>query len=247
MNRIGFLLLLTVLISCDKNEVIDTSKNTANDPIADITWLGNSFYTTNYDQSHHAGPQIVLYRFSSDGQRIEDVFDLGLNGQGYLAITNDGTHLYLQSDIFNSIIKCSPAGEIYDQKWLIGDRDAKACGICYAHDQDSLCILLRNKKEEKPYKLLLVDKNNPANWHLKASASLNMLNEETGAYAIDLKNQELFILGQDTTDTDVLIRTTLALDVLDITGLGTDSTTGLCVKGDELYVGLPNKTIIMIE
>ena len=109
---------ILLAVACQDDLTINTDKNTLNDEIADITFLGNSFYTTNNDNSMHAGPQIDLFRFSEDASFIEDAFDLEMNGQGYLAITDDGANLYLQSHWDTYILKISPIGQKYYMHWM---------------------------------------------------------------------------------------------------------------------------------
>ncbi len=109
---------ILLAVGCRNSLDIDTYKNTVNDEFADITFLGNSFYTTNNDNSMNAGSQIDLFRFSEDESFIEDAFDLEMNGQGYLAITNDGTNLYLQSHNDTYILKVSPVGERFYMHWM---------------------------------------------------------------------------------------------------------------------------------
>ena len=94
------LLITLFILSCEDSPVIDTNKNTYYDDIADITYLNGYFFSTNYDLSTNAGSQIDLLTFEMNSDSvyyIADNFDLGMNGQSYLAITNDGTDLYLQS------------------------------------------------------------------------------------------------------------------------------------------------------
>lgn len=166
-----------------------------------------------------------------------------MNGQGYFAITNDGQNLYLQSRNFNSVVKCSPVGENFYNRWFIGPPQWQGCGIGYVSAVDSLCVLTRDQDDLNHYELLYVDKNNPTNWQLKAEAEIYLLSKTMGAYAIDVKENNLYILGQDTTDTDVLIKTNLSLDSLAFNNLATDSTTGICFKGNELYLAYLNRDI----
>jgi len=107
-------LFCLILLSCEESRNINTRKNTFYDNISDITYLSEYFYTTNYDLSGNAGSQIDLLKFliSNDSTVIlEDRYDLGMNGQGYFAITNDGENLFLQSRSTGSVLKLSPVGE----------------------------------------------------------------------------------------------------------------------------------------
>ena len=114
----NYLIIILFSVACKDNLSIDTYKNTLSDEIGDITLLDNYFYTTNIDLSGNAGSQIDLFRFSENISYIEDSFDLEMNGQGYLAITNDGSNLYLQSHWDTYILKVSPIGEEYYMHWL---------------------------------------------------------------------------------------------------------------------------------
>lgn len=178
MRRFIFSLFI-IFISCQSDKIVNTSCDTAYDPFSDITYLHNNFYSTNYDNSMNAGPQIFLYKISNDGKYLDDIFNLNMNGQGYLAITNDGNNLYLQSRDFNSIIKCTTVGEIFYNVWDITNSPMQGCGICYITNVDSLCVLTRDYHELNHYSLLFVDKNNPLVWKVKASAELNVFSKNT--------------------------------------------------------------------
>jgi hypothetical protein len=237
------LCLSIIFLSCKDDTVLDTSSSAQYDPFADVTFLNNGFYTTNYNTSMKAGPQIFLYRISDNGRVLENKFDLSMNGQGFLAITSDSVNLYLQSRDFNSVIKCSPVGEVFYNIWFIRPSRWQGCGIGYVHNLDSLCVLTRDLGNLNNYELLFVDKNNPNNWRIKASTSILGLNRSTGAYAIEVRGNDLYILGQDTTDTDVLVKTNFSLDTMEYTSLNTDSTTGFCFMGNDIYFSHLNRKI----
>ena len=80
-----------LILSCQNGLEIDTSKQTATDSIADISYLNGYIYTTNLDNSTNAGPQIDLYKFN-DSLLPVDRYPLDLNGQGYMAICNDSSN-----------------------------------------------------------------------------------------------------------------------------------------------------------
>ena len=113
MKKHQFMVFTTLLIlSCQNGLEVDTTKNTATDPIADITYLNGYFYTTNLDNSANAGPQIDLYKFDVEFNPV-DRFELNMNGQGYLAAANDGMNLYFQPRFTDYILKMTPLGEIF--------------------------------------------------------------------------------------------------------------------------------------
>jgi hypothetical protein len=232
-----------LLLSCDRDKFVNTTVNTVADPFADITYLDDAFYTTNNDSSMHAGPQIFLYRISGDGLYPENKFNLDMNGQGYFAMTNDGQNLYLQSRTFGSVLKCSPVGEIYYNRWFVGPRQWQSCGIGYVPAVDSLCALVRDERALDHYELLYVDKTNPDNWQVKASATIPAFGGTTGAYALKVNGNGLYILGQDTTGMNMFAQTNLRLDSVQLIALNTDSITGFCFKDNSIYYSYLNREI----
>jgi hypothetical protein len=232
-----------LFVSCKEEDTLDMWSSAATDSFADITFLNNAFYATNYNTSMNAGSQIFLYKISADGKVLENKFDLGMNGQGYFAMTNDGKNLYLQSRTYNSILKCSPVGEQLYHNWLIRDSPWQSCGITYDSSTDSLCVLTRNLNTPSHYELLFVDKNNPDNWNVKATTELNRLSASTGVYAVKIFGSDLYFLAQDTTNTDMLVKTNTGLSTFEYTSLNTDSTTGFCFKGADPFFALTNREI----
>ena len=117
IKRLLFLFPILFILSCQNGPDINTSKHTATDPIADITYLNGFFYTTNLDRSGNAGSQIDLYRFDSESLPVNrHPFDL--NGQGYLAAANDGNNIYFQPRFTDHIFKSTPQSEIF---WYASD------------------------------------------------------------------------------------------------------------------------------
>ena len=54
---------------------------------------------------------------SENDNSIIELYVLPLNGQGYLAITNDETNLFLQSNNDSYILKISETGDFYYMIW----------------------------------------------------------------------------------------------------------------------------------
>ena len=163
------LLLIILLLGCD-GSISNINKNTYDDDIADITFLNNSFFTTNYDLSMDGGSQIDLFKFYAeevwvDGSLnvgniyLDDSYDLLMNGQGYLAITNDGNDIYLQSKETKIIYKVSPIGERDFMKIDSISLNWQPCGIAYNYNNDSLVTLYRNLNQLKEYRFRTISKN----------------------------------------------------------------------------------------
>ena len=197
------------MFACEEDDDIDTSKDTYTDDIADITYLGGYFYTTNYDLSGNAGSQIDLFKFSSEAQVIVDAYDLQMNGQGYLAITNDGTDLYLQSRSMGSLIKVSPIGEMVYMKWdSVSTNGWNPSGICYMSDLDSLLLLYRNSQDRSTYRVRVVNKNDPDEASKDLTVTWGFVDTtDYGVYALDYNDSFFYMLGVDTTGTDIFFKT----------------------------------------
>ena len=140
------LLFLFIFLSCEDESSINTYKNTYYDDISDITYLNNSFYTTNYDLSDNAGSQIdlIVLGLNDNGSYLDDKFALELNGQGYFSITNDGTDLYFQSRTTQLIFKASAIGELSYAKYDSLGKHWLPSGITYNVNNDSIISLYRN-------------------------------------------------------------------------------------------------------
>ena len=72
------LILLFIVLCCEDKSNIDTLKHTYHDDISDITYINNSFYTTNYDLSGNAGNQIdlIVLGLNENGSFLDDTFPL---------------------------------------------------------------------------------------------------------------------------------------------------------------------------
>ncbi len=247
MHRAGVLMLTIFgLLACEDELVIDTNKNTYYDDIADITYLNDHFFSTNYDLSGNAGSQIDLLKFTGTSASIylSDNYDLEMNGQGYLAITQDGSDLYLQSRVSGLILKCSPIGE---RAYLRMDDIAgnwQSSGLAYNMDNDSLLVLYRNLQNMQQYRLRSLSRE------LSAEASRDEVFElgfiDTlyhGVYAMEYHDSSFYLLGVDTTNLDILIRMDTYLEIVALDTLSDSTVVGLCFKEDDLYLSFRDKRI----
>jgi len=244
MRQVSIIIGLCLILSaCEDEATISTFKDTYNDDICDITFLGNSFYTTNYDLSGNAGSQIDLFKFTSDGSIVDDAYDLGMNGQGYLAMTNDGRDIYMQSRNYNWVIKISPVGELV---YILSDSlppNWSAGGICYRDDLDSLVLFYRNIDEPLQYRMRTVSTAKPNQASRDLTVEFDALDESVGLYAADYFNSEFYLLGMDSTGTDVLIVTDTDLNVTTISKIPDSTVVGLCHKNDSLYFSYRDRRI----
>jgi len=247
MKYLNYLLLIVLLTvySCDEDSEINTSKETYHDDIADITFVNDHFYTTNFDLSGNAGPQIDLLKFSTDGKNIDDAFDIGMNGQGYLAITNDGTDVYLQSILTSSIIKCSLIGErIYMQWDGLSDSQWQASGLCYKKLDDSLLVLYKNLKNPIEYRAITVSKQNPYNSGSDIKFELGSVDPtDPGIYALDYKDSTFYMLGVNSLHKDILVLTDYNFNVNSTEEIPDSTVTGLCFRENDLYLSYRNRII----
>ena len=225
------IIALLFMFACEDDYYINKNKNTYTDDIADITYLNGSFYTTNYDLSYNAGPQIDLFKFASDGQVIEDAFPLPMNGQGFMAITNDGTDIYLQSRRQRSIIKVSPVGELVYMKWdSVSKNHWNPSGICYMSDLDSLLLLYQKNQDRSTYRVRVVNKNDPD----EASRDFNVEwdfvdTTDYGVYALDYYDSSFYLLGVDTGGTDIFFKTDNLFNIDTMVTIPDSTVVGICV------------------
>ena len=237
MQKIVFTSIL-LLMSCQDNVTSDI-KNTYDDDIADLTYLNGYFFTTNYDLSMDGGSQIDLFKFKitniyedlfGDNIYLEDSYDLSMNGQGYLAITNDGNDLYLQSRETKAIFKVSSVGERDFKKIDTIQTNWQPSGIAYNNDKDSLITLYRNLDDLNEYRMRTISKD------IEHSGSditfnLDMINTSySGVYAIEYYNSKMYFLGVDTSGTDILL--SFQNNIFNIEASIADSTiVGICQTG----------------
>jgi len=235
--------MFIVFAACEKEIDVNTNKDTYSDDISDITYLNGGFYTTNYDLSGHSGSQIDLFKFTADGKNVDDAFDLGMNGQSYLAITNDGRNIYMQSNWFYWIIKCSPVGELVFVKSDSLPGKWHAAGICYRDDLDSLALFYNNSDAPLEYRVRIVSKADPEVASHDTTVEFNFLDQTCGIYAADYYNPNYYLLGVNSNGEDVLIETDVRLNVLSTDTIGDSTVVGLCHKDGNLYLSFRDRRI----
>ena len=243
-----FILFVFVFFSCENSLEINRHKNTYHDSISDITYLNESFFTTNYDISGNAGPQVDLIKIVYDGEsaRLDNKFDLGLNGQGFLTITNDGTDLFLQSRLTSLIFKSSPIGDLgfsqYDDTlathWL-------PSGLSYDDEKDSLIFLYRSMISNNTYLLRLLSKT--ISYHSTRTEEFTLDNIDTtnnGVYAMAYANSNLYLLAVGDNQEDILLTVDYStLDVINLETIGDSTVVGIEVASSSIYLSFRDKSI----
>lgn len=248
MKCLNYLLLIFVLgfISCNEDSLeIDTTQDTYQDDIADITFVNDHFYSTNYDLSGNAGSQIDLLKFSSDGKNIDDSFDLGMNGQGYLAITNDGTDVYLQSINTSLIIKRSLIGErIYMSLDNLSGSQWQGSGLCYKKDADSLLVLYKNLKNPIQFRARTVSKQYPNNSGSDIIFDIDSVGTvNKGVYAIEYFDSSFYMLGINRSGKNILFISDYNFNSFSIEEIPDSTVIGLCFKGNDLFFSYSDRII----
>ena len=236
-----------MLLSCEESQDTDTRKNTFYDDISDITYLNGYFFTTNYDLSGNAGSQIDLLKFlvPNDSMVIlEDSYDLGMNGQGYFAITNDEENLFLQSRSTSGVLKLSTVGE-----WGFFEFDSVApnwqsSGIAYNSDKDSLILFYRNLDNRTQYRARTVAKDNILNSENDVTFTIESVDTiYHGIYATEYFDSEYLFLGVNQSGEDVLFRINNNYETTAQTIIGDSTVVGLCIKNSNLYFSYRNRRI----
>jgi len=250
-NQLLTVLLTLLILSCQNGLEVDTSKHTATDPIADITYLKGYFYTINLDNSTNAGPQIDLYKFD-DSLLPVDRYPLDLNGQGYLAAANDGTNLYFQPRFTDYIFKMTPLGEIF---WFLPDRfednDTDSTfmfwtgrGIAWA--DTNLVVLYRNKNDSTLYRGRYLHFNNDTlQTILDTTVTWNHLND-SGAFSLEYNPEKkgFFVLATNSLNQSILFevdnyfQNIVILDTLEGTPMGVTLDETL-----DIYLSYPDRRI----
>ena len=211
--KILFFIMMLFIFSCQNSLDMDTTKHTATDPIADITYLNGYFYTTNLDLSGNAGPQVDLFKFDNNLIPI-DRFEMTMNGQEYLAAANDGNNLYFQPRFTDYILKSTPLGEIY---WYQSDNfpDNTAdttltfmywSGRGLAWADTNLVALYRHKDDSTLYRgRYLHVNNNTIQSVLDITTTWDHLNSN-GAYAMEYNpdTHGFWVLGTDNLNQNIL-------------------------------------------
>ncbi|MBN1637723.1 MAG: hypothetical protein JW866_02060 [Ignavibacteriales bacterium] len=243
-HYIIFICFSLLLFSCDDELVIDTTKDTFSDPLADITALGNYIYTTNYDLSYNSGSQIDLLRFTIDGI-LDNQFDLRMNGQGYIAITNDGSNIYLFSRNTNLIVKVTPTGEKIYLKQQKLETNWSAAGICYLTDRDSLLFMYQNLRTPAQYRIKITDKNNPDYVGTDIMKTFNEFSGDEGTiFSVDYSNSNFYFLGIDTTNSISLKITDNNFYQLSFETISDSTIMGMCVRNGDVYFSHNDRRII---
>ncbi|MBN2601642.1 MAG: hypothetical protein JXR87_06590 [Candidatus Marinimicrobia bacterium] len=238
-------ILVFLIVGCEDELTINTNKDTYYDDIADICYINDHFFTTNYDLSGNSGSQIDLIRFTTDGINVDDAFDLGMNGQGYLAMTSDGSDVYMQSRFNGAIIKSSLIGERAYMKWDTVDV-AKwfSSGICYLPEKDSLLLLYRNLDNRTEYWARIVSKSAPHASGSNRTFNLDFIDTTYyGIWAISYKDSTYYMLGADTLIGDKLIIADNQFNIMNIENITDSTVVGLCFKADDLYLSYRSRRI----
>jgi len=235
------------ILGCEEDYLIDTTKNTYHDDIADITFLNGSFFTTNYDLSNNAGSQIDLIKFKYKNDSfsyLDDSYDLNMNGQGYLAITNNGLDLFLQSKESYLLIKCSTVGELVNTFIDTINTNWQPCGLTFNNENDSLIILYRNLNSLSQYRARTISQELTFQSSSDIIFNFNFIDTtHHGVYAIEYKNSRFYMLGVDTAHNDIIIITNNTFQVTALDTIPDSTVVGLSFKENDLFLSYRDRKI----
>ena len=238
---------LVLFFACEETNRINTKKNIYYDDISDITYL-NNFFSTNHDLSGNASSQIDLLKFEmglDSVYYIDDNFDLNMNGQGYLAMTNDGSDLYLQSKNSYLITKLSTIGEKVFSKQDTITFSWQPSGLAYHSENDSLLVLYRNLNNLKEYRLRTISKNGYIESSKDEVFQLDFIDTtHHGAYSLEYKDLSYYMLAVDTTMNELLVILDNDLNITEIDTIPDSTVVGLCFKQNDLYLSYKDKRIV---
>ena len=247
MNKsLNILLLILFALSCEDSSNIDTYKNTYYDDIADITYLNESFYTTNNDFSGNAGSQVDLLVMGLDeeGSYLNNRFDLQLNGQGHFLLTNDGSEIFLQSRASHLIFKCSVIGELSYAKYDTINTNWLPSGITYHSASDSLLTLYRNQNQNSQYRLRLISKDVSGSSHKDVLFEISDIDTTYyGIYGLSEHNNSLFMLAVKDGEDALITMDYNNLEIQSTEMVGDSTVVGIAVLNDALYLSFRDRRI----
>ncbi len=241
-------ILVLQVLACEDKQDINSNKNTYIDDIADITALNGYFYSTNYDLSGNSGSQIDLLKYEINGDNIflTDAFELDMNGQGYLAITSDGSDLYLQSRQTELLIKASGIGELVFLRYDDLASNWHPSGLAFNPDTDSLFALYRNSQAPIQYRMRTISKTIDQVASHDETFQLPFIDTlYHGVYALEYFDSHFYMLGVDTSYQDLLLVTDLSYNLTSIDTLSDSTVVGLGFLGHDLYLSYRDKRIEM--
>ena len=176
---------------------------------------------------------------------IDDNFDLNMNGQGYLAMTNDGSDLYLQSKNSYLITKLSTIGEKVFSKQDTITFSWQPSGLAYHSENDSLLVLYRNLNNLKEYRLRTISKNGYIESSKDEVFQLDFIDTtHHGAYSLEYKDLSYYMLAVDTTMNELLVILDNDLNITEIDTIPDSTVVGLCFKQNDLYLSYKDKRIV---
>ena len=240
------LVLLFIVLCCEDESNIDTQKHTYHDDITDITYINNSFYTTNYDLSGNAGNQIdlIVLGLNENGSFLDDSFPLELNGQGYFLITNDGSDLYLQSRTTQLIFKSSTIGALSYSKYDSIGTHWLPSGIAYHSSNDSIITLYKNQNFNKQYRLRLISKDVSEISHRDVLFEMSDIDtSNSGIFSLSHHNSSIYMLATKQNE-DVLITMDYNnLTVQETEMIGDSTAVGIAILNNSIFFSYRDQRI----
>jgi len=246
VKSVNILIVVLLVFSCEDSSIIDTYKNTYHDDISDITFLNESFYTTNYDLSGNAGSQIdlIVMGINEDGSFLDNRFDLELNGQGYFFITNDGSDLYLQSRTTQLIFKSSVLGELSYAKYDTIGTHWLPSGITYHSSSDSIITLYRNQNLKNQYRLRLISKDVSNASHRDVLFEIDNIDTTYhGVYSLSQHNNNLYVLAVKENEDALITINYNNLEIQNTEMIGDSTVVGMAILNNSIYLSYRDRRI----
>ena len=240
------LIFAVFVMSCESRLNPTTHKNTYHDNISDITFLNDLFFTTNYDLSANSWEQIdlIVMGLNENGIYLDNKFSLGLNGQGYFLMTNDGSDLYLQSRTTQLIFKSSSIGELsYSRYDSIGTHWLPS-GITYNPSIDSLITIYRNQNINNQYRLRLLSKSISETSHRDEIFEINDIDSENhGVFCLSFSDSKLYMLAVKNNEDILLTVDYDNLEILESEMIGDSTAVGIDILNNSVYLSYRDRRI----
>ena len=186
----------------------------------------------------------MRFEYENDTIYISDNYDLDMNGQGYLAIDNNGLDLYLQSRNTYLLIKCSAIGENAQISIDTITTNWQPCGLTFQNETDSIVTIYRNLDTLYQYRARTISQDLSFSAGRDIIFNLDFIDTTYhGIYAMEYKDSHFYMLGADTTHNDIIIITNNTFQVTALDTIPDSTVVGLCFKGNDLFLSYRNRRI----
>jgi len=239
-----------VMSGCDNIEFEGIGPiDIGNDYWNDITVLGDYIFVTNYDGVEGPGDRIFLYKLDSTGT-VQDSFDLGMNGQGYISIANDQTNLYLVGQTFGNRFRASVFGDL--EAWSNSEPELNGWeqgGIAYDSVHDSLYALLWKSDDPDHVRMYAIERETMRLQDYREIDFSGGYDYFAMTFVPDPVLPTFYILcrHQEEGDAILLLRYNPNTGFVGVIGLFNEDLRGIAYRDGQLIASTPDRRIVILN